>query len=398
MFGWEFPPYNSGGLGTACEGLVKALAGENVRLILVLPKRLGQATPHAKLLFADVDKLVRVKAIATGLYPYILSGPGADQTGGGPPGLYGADLLGEVWAYAARARELVVGEDFDLIHAHDWLAFPAGVAVKALTGKPLVLHVHATEFDRTGGNGVNEEVYRIEKECLSLADRVIAVSRWTKDTLLKHYALPPEKIEVVHNGVDTDAFRPLAPTLTALKKAGAKIVLFVGRITLQKGPDYFIKAAKRVLEFEPDTYFVMAGSGDMLGASMNLAAATGVADRFLFPGFIRGEELNQVYQAADLFVLSSVSEPFGLTPLEALANGTPVLVSKQSGVAEVLEHALKVDFWDIDEMANKIVAALRHEPLLTALRQNGGWEIKKLSWPAAAKKCLNVYRSLLPAS
>ncbi len=383
MFGWEFPPHNSGGLGTACEGLTKALAARGAEIVLVLPRPFSNPVSYLRLVCADIDPLITLRPVRSRLRPYLANGR------------CGFNLLSEVEAYARRARELVPEEDFDLIHAHDWLAFPAGLVAKELSGKPLVVHVHATEFDRTGGEGANPEVYQIEQTGLRVADQIVAVSQWTKNLLIEKYGVSSDKVSVIHNGIEANEYQPLPPALDALKAAGAKIVLFVGRITLQKGPDYFVRVAKQVLQYEPNTYFVMAGNGDMRGAVMRLAIQLGVMKHFLFPGFLRGEELNQVYQAADLFILPSVSEPFGITPLEALANGAPVLVSKQSGVAEVLTHALKVDFWDLEEMANKIVSVLRHPPLQTTLRSYGGREVKKVSWRAAASKCLAVYQELL---
>ena len=228
------------------------------------------------------------------------------------------------------------------------------------------------------------------------AQAVVAVSQWTKNLIVERYGVPASKVQVVHNGVAETSAPPRAPAaLDALKAAGNKIVLFVGRITLQKGPDYFVRLAERVLAHQPNCFFVMVGAGDMEGQVIRLAAELGVADRFLFPGFLRGDELNQIYRAADLYILPSVSEPFGITPLEALAVGTPVLVSKQSGVAEVLNHALKVDFWDIDEMASQVLSVLEHPVLREALAQNGEREARAVTWSRAAQKCLAIYQALV---
>ncbi len=392
MFGWEFPPHNSGGLGTACFGLTRALSRE-AKITFVLPKRVDAGADWLKMCFADLPE-VDPLAVTANLYPYITSaGYALDREG--LPSVYGFNLIDEVRRYGAYARVLAKKRSFDVIHAHDWLSFPAGLAAKRVSGKPLVVHVHATEFDRTGGTGVNQEVYQIEKEGMHFADAIIAVSQWTKNLIVKHYGVAPEKVTVVHNGIDASDYRPLPDRLMALKQAGEKIVLFVGRITLQKGPDYFVRAAKRVLELEPKTYFIIAGSGDMEGQTLREAAALGIADRVIFTGFVRGPELDALYQSADLYVLPSVSEPFGITPLESLVNGTPVIVSYQSGVAEVLRHALKVDFWDTDELANQIIAVLRHPVLYQTLKQYGGEEVKKITWTAAAQKCLDLYHRLL---
>ncbi len=394
MFGWEFPPHNSGGLGTACEGLARALAAHGTEIIFVLPKRFASASPDCriKIISADIDGII-FHNIPALLYPYVTAESYEELLTVTASPLYGRSLMAEVRLYGLRARYLARQEQFDIIHAHDWLAYPAGLAAKRASKKPLVVHVHATEFDRTGGHGVNSEVYRIEKEGLNGADAIIAVSHFTKAMLVKHYGINPGKIAVVHNGVSSKSSPDtmVGVNLDKLKEWGNKIVLFVGRITLQKGPDYFVRVAERVLKFNPKVYFIMVGSGDMEGQVLRAVAQSGVADRFLFPGFLRGEELDRVYQAADLYILPSVSEPFGITPLEALSHGTPVLISKQSGVSEVLNHALKTDFWDIDEMTNQILAVLDHPSLHQTLATNGRDEIKHLTWDVAAQKCLASY-------
>lgn len=390
MFGWEFPPYNSGGLGTACEGLSRALVSTGVELIFVLPRTANLSSEAMRFRFAGIENL-KVRTITSYLYPYITA------TSKEASGIYGRNLLDEVKLYAERAADIAREEVFDVIHAHDWLAFPAGLAAQAVSGRPLVVHVHATEFDRGGGNGVNQQVYNIEREGMQQAQKVITVSDWTKQMVIKHYGVAPEKIEVVHNGIEVNGFSPLPAALQKLRAAGHKIVLFVGRITLQKGPDYFVRAAQKVLAYEPKTLFVMVGSGDMEGQVIRLVSELGLGDKFIFPGFLRGEELNQIYQSADLYVLPSVSEPFGITPLESVANGTPVLISKQSGVSEVLAHALKVDFWDVDEMANQIIAVLHHPALHHLLSEYGKQEVGKITWGLAARKCLDIYNNLLGA-
>jgi glycosyltransferase involved in cell wall biosynthesis len=394
MFGWEFPPHNSGGLGTACEGLTRALAAEQVAVTFVLPRTASVTADFLRWRFAGLEnfKFCPVPGL---LQPYITGEVYDRLRAEAGPSVYGHNLLAEVRLYAERARQIALEEDYDVIHAHDWLAFPAGLMAKRASGKPLVVHVHATEFDRGGGAGVNQAVYEIEREGMKTADRIIAVSQWTKDIVVAKYGIPAAKVSVVHNGIALGDYAARPAKLTELKAHGSKIVLFVGRITLQKGPDYFVQTARRVLELEPRTYFVMVGSGDMEGQVIRLAAELGVADHFIFPGFLRGAELNEVYQAADLYVLPSVSEPFGITPLESLANGTPVLVSKQSGVAEVLSHALKADFWDIDEMTNQIVSVLRHPPLRQTLADCGAREAGGVSWGKAAVKCLDIYQQLI---
>lgn len=392
MFGWEFPPYNSGGLGVACLGLTRALAAQSTEIIFVLPRAIAVKASYLKLVFAD--KKIKFKELDSPLTPYMTSD---GYLKNGQSRIYGRDLFEEVRRYSAKGAEVAWEEEFDLIHAHDWLSFGAGLAAKRVSGKPLIVHVHATEFDRSGNN-INQEIFNLEKEGMEKADGIIAVSNYTKNMIVSHYGIDPEKIQVVWNGIESDDYpnRQVGheQALVAFKNAGCKLVLFVGRLTLQKGPDYFLLAAKKVLEYYPKVIFVIAGSGDMENQIVSQAASLGIGDKVLFAGFVRGEQLDMLYQSADLYVLSSVSEPFGITSLESMVNGTPVLVSKQSGAAEALTHALKADFWDIDEMANNILAVLNHSSLGNCLSENGKVEIKKFTWKDAAKKCLYFYNKI----
>jgi len=273
------------------------------------------------------------------------------------------------------------------------MTYPAGIAVAAVTGKPLVIHVHSTEFDRSGEH-VNQAVYDIERKGMHLADRVIAVSHLTRNIIISRYGVCGSKVEVVYNAVERNGNNN-----GSFDKAGIasneKIVLFLGRITMQKGPEYYLMAARKVLEVVDNVKFVMAGSGDMMGRVIEMAADMGIGNKVLFTGFLRGDDVEKVYQMADLYVMPSVSEPFGIAPLEALNYDVPVLISKQSGVAEVLTHVLKVDFWDIDEMANKMVAVLKYPPLRMTLRQHGNFEVRKLQWTDSAKKCAQVYEDAM---
>jgi len=392
MFGWEFPPHNSGGLGTACLGICRAMNSYDVDLTFVLPRKIPVSSENIKIRFAGLEK-IKFSIINSNLYPYVTSSLYQKEQLGG--GVYGNTLLEEVLAYGRRAGVLALDYDFDIIHAHDWLAFPAGLEAKRVSGKPLVVHVHATEFDRSGGSGVNQAVYEIEKKGMEGADGIIAISYWTKNIITKHYGIPEEKIRVVHNGIETDGYVDLSHRLAHLKEKGKKIVLFVGRITLQKGPDYFIQTAKRVLELRPDIYFVVAGSGDMERQMIEQVARFGLSDKVIFAGFMRGEDLNAIYQIADLYVLPSVSEPFGLTPLESLVNKTPVLVSKQSGVSEVLTSALKADFWDIDDMSDKIISLIDNPALYKTLRENGHQEVQKITWRRSVGGYIDFYKDLL---
>lgn len=311
------------------------------------------------------------------------------QTGSG----YEGDMIQNAERYARLVVALARRERFDVIHAHDWMTFPAGEAMARASGKPLVVHVHSTEFDRAGEHP-NQRVYDIERRGMHAALRVLAVSHLTRSICVHRYAVPTEKIGVVWNGVDAESAQPRTGESIAAKD---KIVLFLGRITMQKGPEYFVRAAKRVLEKIEHVRFVMAGSGDMAMPMIEEAAALGIGHRFTFTGFLRGRDVDRVYQMADCYVMPSVSEPFGIAPLEAMRNDVPVIISKQSGVSEALTHVLKVDFWDIDEMANKIVAILRHPPLGQTLRSHGAFELRKLTWEGAAQKCVEAYQAALHA-
>lgn len=392
MFGWEFPPHNSGGLGTACFGLTRALS-RDTEVVFVLPKKITVNSDFTKMVFAN-SRAIKFHNVDAFLYPYITEEMYREGVRYHHDDIYGLSLMDEVKRYAAKAGAIARNENCDIIHAHDWLSFLAGIEAKKATGKPLVVHVHATEFDRTGGQGVNTQVYEIEKAGLQAADAVIAVSNWTKNILVSKYGITPEKVTVVHNGIDFEECQAGPSHLQALRAAGNKIVLFVGRITMQKGPDYFVRAAKRVVEYRPNTMFVVSGSGDMERQMMREAAESGIGDKMLFAGFLRGADLNAVYQAADLYVLPSISEPFGITPLESLANGTPVLISKQSGVSEVLSHALKADFWDIDDMSDKIISTLDNPALYENLRKNGREEALRQTWNNAAEKCVSLYKKI----
>ncbi len=389
MFGWELPPFNSGGLGTACYGLTQALSDQNVDITFVLPKRVEVKADFMKLVFADIQGFSWPEF---SVYDTLKFAPGNV-----PPDM-ARDLISAVNLYAKQASEIARKYNYDIIHSHDWLCFPAGVVAKESAGKPLVSHVHATEFDRGGGTGVNPVVYAVEKYGLDKSDAVIAVSNFTKNLLKKYYLNSPDKVNVVHNGINPQEMNLQVDDnnpLEALKKNGFKIVLFLGRLTLQKGPDYFLKAAKRALEYYPKAVFLVAGSGDMENQMIKMTAELGISDHVLFAGFIRGQMLTQAYHAADLFVMPSVSEPFGITALEAVASGTPAIISKQSGVSETLGHILKVDFWDVEETANQIVSVLNYPSLHRALRDNGKKEVKNVSWQAAAAKTIDVYKKVL---
>ena len=392
MFGWEFPPFNSGGLGTACYGLTKALSRNKVEVTFVLPRTEEVKSEFVKLIPAEDSSLTMVE-IDSPLIGYVSSKEYQSERHalGGHRSIYGKNLFAEVERYARKAASIAAKYKHDIIHAHDWLTYKAALKAKEVSGKPLVVHVHATEFDRTGGNGVHQYVYEIEKEGMRKADAIIAVSNYTKKKIVEHYGINPHKITVVHNGVD------LNKTHFDNTKQGLfnhKVVLFLGRITLQKGPDYFLYAAKKILDYNRNVAFVIAGNGDMQPFLMEKAAELGIADKVLFTGFLRGEDIDKAYQMADVYVMPSVSEPFGIAPLEAIRNGTPAIISKQSGVSEVLTHCLKVDFWDVHELANKIIGVLEYKELQQELRENSAKELPKFDWDGPAQRCTELYTKL----
>lgn len=466
MLGWEFPPYISGGLGTACYGLTKGLNQHDTDVLFVLPKHVdAQYTEHLKLITPDSDpastpslqntpnpiipsqspdptptqdqpegpndlgisgfERITFRMVPSNMkHPYAtdekaweknVEHVGQDNLGQVSPNPqnknlspddptnysehtdtvppsqkqhdYDGDMLNEVQQYARTVVKLTRNENFDVIHAHDWMTYPAGLALAGLTGKPLVVHVHSTEYDRSGDN-VNSRIYDIERRGMHGAMKVICVSMLTRSQVVHRYGVVPEKCEVVYNGIEMNG----TPTNdNAEIKKGDKIVLFLGRITMQKGPEYFVSAAKRVLEKMPDAKFVMAGSGDMAREIIDLAASMGIGHKILFTGFLRGDNVERIFKMAHVYVMPSVSEPFGIAPLEAIRHDVPVIISKNSGVSEVLQHALKVDFWDVEDMANKIIAVLRHQPLSLTLREQADFEVRKLTWSGAAEKCIQIY-------
>ena len=459
MLGWEFPPFISGGLGTACYGLTKALSKAQTGVTFVLPKAIGtdinqdqhvkllapQARPtrsnprtpqevastytyHPQLAQSETESFEHVtfKAVpARFTHPYPGSAPlgvgemieerttrtrtkQAEQpinvlnqsvTAAPPPphtlaSDYSGDLIAESRRYAALCVDLARGEDFDVVHAHDWLTFPAGMAVAAAHGKPLIVHVHSTEFDRCGDQ-INQQIYDVERRGMHAAIRVIAVSYLTKSIIHKHYEINEDKVDVVYNGIENGAPLPAKSATKITIDKGDKVVLFLGRITMQKGPEVFVAAAKKVLQKLSNVKFIMAGSGDKVRDVIELAAREGIGHKFTFTGFVRGDDVTRVFKMADVYVMPSVSEPFGIAPLEAASHDVPVIISKTSGVSEVLKHALKVDFWDVDDIANKIIAVLRHPPLGDMLRTHADLELRKLTWEGAAQRCLDIYQGAI---
>jgi len=422
MFGWEFPPHISGGLGTACYGLTRALAGlGDVEISFIVPRAFGDEVPEdirligankipvlkKEVCFSGMEKSFESLEIHSGIVPYLNeeqflelkneeSGHTANlvetdenfmvRFSGG----YGSGLYREIFNYSLIAGIIAREQSFDIIHAHDWLTFPAGIEAKKVSGKPLVIHVHATDFDRSGGN-VNPKVYSIEREGMEVADRIITVSNFTRDIVIEKYGIDPGKITTVYNAVEP----PHEDELKKIKKhENEKIVTFLGRITLQKGPEYFIEAANLVLKKMDNVRFVMAGSGDMLNPMVERVALLGIADRFHFTGFLRGEDVYRMFSISDVFVMPSVSEPFGIVPLEAMQSEVPVIISKQSGVSEIVENVLKVDFWDTHAMADAIFGLLNYPALSHTIRSSGKEEVDTMQWKNSALRIREIYNCL----
>lgn len=419
MFGWEFPPHISGGLGTASYGLTRGMASiPDIDVLFVVPRAYGDEDQSAMELIGannvqvaykkvfyrgetktfdkievesqiipytdpeDFWKLTRQKKRKNRLFVESDDRGRLEFTGG-----YGSSLIQEIDKYALVASVIADENEFDIIHAHDWLAYPAGIAAKKVSGKPLVIHVHATDFDRSGGS-VNPVVYNIEKAGMDAADRIITVSNLTRDTVIYKYNIDPSKVVTVYNAVE-----PVGGVYDEYDPRGIndKVVTFLGRITMQKGPEYFIEAAYRVLKVMNNVRFVMAGSGDMMERMIRRAAALDITDRFHFTGFLRGMDVYWMLRLSDVYIMPSVSEPFGISPLEAMQSNVPVIISKQSGVAEILTHAVKIDFWDIDAMADAIHAILSYPALSKMFIEKGREEVETLKWENSAKHVRSVY-------
>jgi len=395
MLGWELPPHNSGGLGVACNGLASALTLDDVIVSFVLPYSGIYNQKDWQILFADTyfQELGTDTSFTFAAYKQVGSACDISDF------LYRErnGLINEVQKYALRMQCIAEHEDFDIIHAHDWLSFLAGITAKRISKKPLIVHVHATEFDRTGGQGLNQDVFDIEKLGMEVADAVITVSDRTKRTVMKEYGIPESKIHVVYNGIDTSELEKQKIDISFLKqikREGGHIVLFLGRLTIQKGPDYFVEAARTVLEKMPHTYFIMVGSGDMKEHIMEDIAYSGLSKNFVFVEAM-GPLAYSFFSHADVYVMPSLSEPFGLTVLESMRNSTPVIVSRQSGVSEIIKHVLLVDFWNTDEIAEKILAVLSYPALQKTLSQNGLPEASRINWKHAAQTCKHLYQSFI---
>ncbi len=421
MFGWEFPPHISGGLGTACYGLTKALMKADVDILFVAPKLFGDEEPGNIRLINASDVTIDMRdevykthlnkisfmEIDSTLLPYasdeeyyniveqLESGASLEQINlhtqkfefaGG----YGKNLMEEVRRYAIVASAIARDNDFDVIHAHDWLTYLAGIEAKRISGKPLVVHMHATEFDRSGEN-INQAVFNIEREGMEVADVVVAVSHMTRNTVINRHGISPEKVITVHNGVEppTDASK-----VEVKRHLNEKIVTFLGRITYQKGPEYFIEAAHKILQKDDNVRFVMAGSGDLLSRMIRRVAQLNMGTHFHFTGFLKGDDVDRMFGLSDVYVMPSVSEPFGISPLEAMRSSVPVIISRQSGVSEILKHALKIDYWDVDAMADAIYALLHYPSLSKMFRIYGKTEVENIKWDQAGIKVKSIYKQL----
>ena len=413
MFGWEFPPHILGGLGTASYGLTKGMYDNgDMDITFVIPKPWGdEERSFARIVGANWVPV----AWRDVSYDYVQSRIGnvmdpqlyfdlrdhiyADFNYMGTndlgciefSGRYPDNLLEEINNYSIMAGVIARTVDFDVIHSHDWLTYPAGIHAKQVTGKPLVIHVHATDFDRSRGN-VNPTVFAIEKDGMNNADHIITVSNLTRQTVIEKYGINPDKVTTVHNAVE-----PLSEEIRSIKmqKGKDKVVTFLGRITMQKGPEYFVEAASRVLAKTHNVRFVMAGSGDMMEKMIRLAADRDIADRFHFTGFLKGRQVYEMLAASDVYIMPSVSEPFGISPLEAMQMGVPSIISKQSGCAEILENVIKVDYWDINALADSIYAIIKYPALYNHLRDKGLAEIDTIQWKKAGAKVIDIYHKVI---
>ena len=406
MFGWEYPPLHSGGLGVACQGLVRGLLKNGVRVTLVLPNSDADQEENLTVCY-PTDELCSLVRVRSDLRPYDSFGSYAArlEIKGIPReevDLYGPNLGAAVEQYTALAVTMTKDTNPDIVHCHDWMTYEAGISAARYHCRPLVSHIHATELDRTDFHP-NEWIYARERGGLLASSKVIAVSNYTKNLLVEHYGIPPDKIIVVHNGHDTKPSHPVnaaqpcgrgSPLQTQVKK-NHPLVLFLGRLTKQKNPWQFLETARRVSDYRNDVQFVMAGDGPMLGELIDRACSLGLTDRIIFTGKVSNREVDSLYAQADCFVMPSLSEPFGLVALEAIAHGTPVIVSKQSGVAEVLDHAFKVDFWDTEKMADCILTILREAPLAQQLRAEAPRVLQRLTWQNQANQVRSIYQQLL---
>lgn len=419
MFGWEFPPHILGGLGTASYGITKGLAAQpDVQITFCLPRPWGDedksfmriiGMSETPIVWRDVNEDYLRQRLGdrmdTALYYELRNHIYADFSYRLTDdlgciefsGRYPSNLQDEINNYSIVAGVIAREEQYDIIHAHDWLTYPAGIHAKSVSGKPLVIHVHATDFDRSRGK-VNPTVYSIEKDGMDHADCIMCVSELTRQTVINHYHQNPDKCVTMHNAV-----YPLSPEILQMvdevrasrKNRKEKVVTFLGRITMQKGPEYFVEAASLVLQRTRNIRFCMAGSGDMMEAMIDMAAAKGIADRFHFPGFMRGKDVYKMLACSDVYVMPSVSEPFGISPLEAMQCGVPSIISKQSGCAEILDKCIKTDYWDTYSMADSMYSLCTNDSLHQYLKEEGLNEVAQITWEKVGEKIYRIYQSLV---
>ena len=394
MFGWEFPPHNSGGLGVACRGLTKSLADAGVHVTFVLPRKTEITDSHLNVIFPPRER-THSRYLDVLLSPYLTSTL-YENIRRGMNGSYALDMFSEVMRYAAAAEDIALTEHFDVIHAHDWLAFPAGLAAKKATGKPLILHVHLPSVDQGASLGFDDRVFAIERESFEAADAVIAISHRVRELLESKYGVPREKIYVIHNGLLME-HEDYVPTVK-IKPNGGAVALYMGRLTLHKGPDIFLRAAEVAIRHNTNMRFVVAGSGEMDRQLLYQAAAVGLGRYVFFAGFVRGSERKALLRAADMLVMPSVAEPFGLIALEAAAEGVPTIISKQSGVRDVLKNSLAADFWDVEMLAQHMLAVAAYKPLHDTLAREGSREAQQSTWDVSAQRCIALYTACVTAS
>ena len=411
MLGWEFPPFFAGGAGIVCYELTREMVKiEDVDLTYVMPSGPDELTEqHLRVLIADrfEGKKIDFKKIPSLMGAYmtrdgyveerqrlIRSGK-LSMKGDNTLDLYGKTLLEDVYNFVGGVSEIVEDEEFDVIHAHDWTTFPAAIQASEQMKKPLIVHMHITEFDKSGGAGADPHIYSIEKEGMDKADNIITISEKVKKGLIENYHIDPSKIEIIYHakidvGPDKDFDFPKF-------KDKNKVILYAGRMTLQKGPDYFVEAAAKVVNFYDNVIFIMAGSGDQMNKMIKRTVELGIHDKFLFHGFYTRDEANKFFSMADVYVMPSVSEPFGLVAFEGMSKSTPTIISKQSGASEILSNVLKVDFWDTHKMADQIVSILRHNELSNTMKKEGLSEVNKLTWDKPARRCVDIYKELTRA-
>ena len=405
--GWEFPPNSWGGLGVACYGLTQGLSNNGATVSLVLPHEQITDIKKCKILCAPVDLHKNFVLRQASAYAEASADRQDERKETSEKNVVNkfsknkvyknlyTDIFSKVSRYAKNCQNVALTQDFDVIHAHDWLTFKAGMKIKKLTKKPLFVHVHSIEFDRCGEKKGCKKIIDIEKKGMQVADCIMAVSNCTKERIIKYYDISADKIFVVHNAISSKSVDNHPEREQEFSSKTKPKVLFLGRLTVQKGPEYFLKAAHKILQQKDNIEFVIAGSGDMKNKLVRLTKKLGIEESVTFTGFLQGEEIDNMYRQADVYVMPSVYEPFGLTPLEAMRNGVPVIVSKCAGVCEIIKNCFKVDFWNTDDIAQKVLCLLNNSKLREDFSVNGKKEVSKFSWDNAAEKCIKIYKNWL---